>query len=69
MREPEITKKWIAAGKILATDPTAEVRCPVCEEANLVVMDIPIEGTKRFERIMSCPSCRARNILLINKAE
>ncbi len=69
MKEPEITKKWIAAGKILAVDPTAKVRCPVCGEADLIATDVPVEGGKKFERIMRCPNCGARNILLMNKPD
>jgi hypothetical protein len=67
MTEPEITKKWIAAGKILAANPMARIRCPVCDREDLVVMDVPIEATVKFERIMECPNCSARNILLINR--
>jgi acyl-CoA reductase-like NAD-dependent aldehyde dehydrogenase len=28
MREPEITKRWIAAGKLLAADPTTNYKAP-----------------------------------------
>ena len=49
MKEIEITNKWITAGKILAADPKAVVPCPVCDGSNLAVMDIPIEGSKKFE--------------------
>ena len=66
MREPDITTKWLAAGKALAANGSLSVPCPVCEQASLVVTDIPIEGTKKFERIMSCPNCGARNILLMD---
>lgn len=61
-----MTAEWIAAGKVLATDPSQRVLCPVCQNASLVVRDINTEGTT-FERLMSCPSCRARNVLLMNK--
>lgn len=69
MREPNVTSKWIAAGILLATDPTALVACPACGEENLVVEDIPIEGSKKLERIMRCPKCGSRNILLLSKTD
>jgi|HubBroStandDraft_6_1064221.scaffolds.fasta_scaffold4881560_2 hypothetical protein len=45
----ETTKRWIAAGTLLATDPDAKVRCPECEREYLVVMDVPIEGSNDSE--------------------
>lgn len=67
MKQPEITKRWIEAGKILAADPAAKVRCPACDDDFLVVTDIPIEGTAKFERLLSCPRCHSKNVLLMNK--
>jgi hypothetical protein len=67
MKEPEITKAWIAAGKILGNDPKALVLCPVCETEYLVIQDVPDINSNKFERIMSCPNCGARNILLMNE--
>jgi predicted RNA-binding Zn-ribbon protein involved in translation (DUF1610 family) len=69
MTVSSITTRWIAAGKILATDPAAPVPCPVCGDENLAVEDIPIEGSEKFERIMRCPNCGSRNILLLNKKD
>ena len=67
MSEPDITSRWIAAGKLLATDLTALVPCPACGKETLVAEDIDIERSKKFERIMRCPKCGSRNILLLNK--
>ncbi len=67
MRQPDVTKAWIEAGKLLAVDPTTPVPCPVCGQGNLVVQDVEIEGSNKFERIMSCPNCGARNILLMTR--
>jgi hypothetical protein len=61
--------RWIAAGKILATDPAALVPCPVCGDENLAAEDIAIEGSEKFERIMRCPKCDSRSILLLNKKD
>jgi DNA-directed RNA polymerase subunit RPC12/RpoP len=69
MKEPTITMAWIAAGKILANDPKASVLCPVCKTEYLVVQDVPDLNSTKFERIMSCPNCGARNILLMNKKD
>lgn len=69
MELPEITAKWIAAGITLGHDPKAGVRCPVCDRDDLAVMDVAIEGTRKFERYMTCPNCSARNILLMTRKE
>ncbi|MFO0588692.1 MAG: hypothetical protein U0441_14175 [Polyangiaceae bacterium] len=59
-------KKWIEAGKILAQDPTSEVRCPERDDGVLRVQDVPIAGEpKRMERYLVCDTCGARNILLM----
>jgi hypothetical protein len=65
MKEDKSTKAWIQAGRILGTDPTLKVNCPVCGLATLVVTDITVKGTDKFERIMRCPNCGSRNILLM----
>jgi hypothetical protein len=69
VKNPETTKAWIAAGKILAIDPDAVIDCPEHHDGTLVVQDIPIANTKKFERIMRCPNCGARNILLMTKKD
>jgi predicted RNA-binding Zn-ribbon protein involved in translation (DUF1610 family) len=67
-KDPKIVKAWIAAGIALGTDPKALVVCPVCENENIIVQDIPDKNSSQFERIMSCPNCGARNILLMNSS-
>ena len=67
MKEPNVTMAWTNAGKVLGTDPTALVLCPVCEKANLIVQDVADNSSNKFERIMSCPNCGSRNILLMSK--
>ena len=60
----ETTKKWVEAAKILGRDPSRNVVCPVCGEANLVVADVPTPGNEvEFERYLRCPSCHAVNIM------
>jgi Zn finger protein HypA/HybF involved in hydrogenase expression len=65
----EATKRWITAGTLLASDPDAKVRCPECEREDLVVMDVPIEGSNELDRYMSCPNCRSWNVMLMSKKE
>jgi DNA-directed RNA polymerase subunit RPC12/RpoP len=61
-------RKWVAAAIALANDPSARVRCPVCEGADLTVRDIyPTPDADKFERYMECPHCQARNIILMTK--
>ena len=67
MTSPRITSKWIAAGKILAVNPTAQALCPVCSEENLIVEDIPVQGSRKFERIMRCSKCGSQNAILMSK--
>jgi hypothetical protein len=55
-----LAKAWIAGGKLIAADPNAIVACPVCGDGNLVVEDIAINGTRKFERVMRCPNCSSR---------
>lgn len=54
---------WIEAGKILAVDPKAVVKCPDCGEADLEIFDTPADAT-HIERHMRCPRCGAYNALL-----
>ncbi|WP_445656603.1 hypothetical protein [Achromobacter sp. NCFB-sbj8-Ac1-l] len=60
----EMVKRWVEAGIILAKDPTAEVDCPVCQMAMLLVKDVQRNtGSSEFERLMICPLCGAGNVL------
>jgi hypothetical protein len=56
-------KKWIEAGKILAADPSAIVRCPERHDGILLVHDEMMPGGEMMERYMVCEACGARNIL------
>lgn len=64
MSSREISRRWVDAGITLAKDPMAEVKCPVCLVGMLKTIDIQKdEGSVEFERLISCPSCGARNAL------
>ena len=54
---------WIDAGKTLAVDPQAVVKCPDCGKAELTIFDTPT-GASHVERHMRCPKCGAYNALL-----
>ena len=56
-------ESWVEAGKILAVDLKAVVKCPDCGEAELAVFDTPA-GPTHIERRMLCPGCGAYNALL-----
>lgn len=57
------SRRWIEAGKRLAVDPTAEVVCPVCQGANLMVTDVLWKDGIHLDRHIQCPECGARNVL------
>jgi hypothetical protein len=62
------TKRWVAAAKILAVDPSAEVRCPENDDDVLVVVDQPsAEDPERIERILKCKSCGVWNAIRMTK--
>jgi len=63
-RKPDVTERWIAAGKCLAKDPLERVRCPVCQNDFLVTKDLSA-GPSKVERLMTCPRCGAKNFLLM----
>ena len=54
---------WIEAGKILASDPEAVVKCPDCGVTELRVFDTPADTT-HVERHIRCARCGAYNALL-----
>ena len=60
------TQLWIEAGKTLAADPDAKVRCPRCGGDHLLVQDVPAGPTK-IERHLRCPSCGAYNAILMKR--
>ncbi|MHA7627169.1 hypothetical protein [Corallococcus sp. M7] len=64
----ETSKAWIQAGKILAENPDAQVRCPEKADGFLSVQDVtaPTDPT-RFERYLVCDVCGARNVMLMRE--
>jgi len=51
---------WIEVVSILATDPTALVRCPECGRADLRVTDVVTDRKSGIgERCIACPACDA----------
>jgi len=56
-------EKWIEAGKILASDPSATVRCPERDDGVLRVRDQMAPDGKMMERYLFCDTCGARNVL------
>ena len=56
-------KKWTQAGKILAADPSAIVRCPEREDGVLRVHDEVAPPGDVMERYLVCETCGARNVL------
>jgi len=61
-------ERWIEAGKILAVDPKATVSCPRCQDANIAITDISMQGDPGFiERHMQCPKCGAYNALRLRR--
>jgi DNA-directed RNA polymerase subunit RPC12/RpoP len=58
----EETKRWIEAGKALARDPAARVKCPRCEKGALTLREYEaFEGAK--ERVIRCDKCGARQFM------
>ncbi len=66
----EESEKWVRAGIVLGKDPNAEVRCPECNSAILEVEDIPLgDDSSKVERYLSCPACKACNVLRMARQE
>jgi hypothetical protein len=60
------TLLWPEAGKILAEDPTAKVRCPRNADDYLMVIDASsAEDAMLIERHLRCPTCGAYNAIRI----
>jgi hypothetical protein len=58
----EVSARWLAAGKALAPNPTAKVKCPECGRAGLVVTDahaepLPSDGCNAHHAMRSIPCC------------
>lgn len=65
----ERSKKWIEAGKLLATDPTVNITCPECGLNELSVKDnINENNPQEVERLIFCTSCGAKNFLRLKKS-
>jgi len=63
------SKIWLDAAIVLGRDPTAKVRCPVCEHEYLMVRDVyPEPDSDLFERYLECPNCRSRNIMRMKRS-
>jgi DNA-directed RNA polymerase subunit RPC12/RpoP len=63
------SRAWIEAGITLGRDPTAKVRCPVCDADFLTVRDVdPEPPSDQLERYLVCPSCKSRNILRMRRS-
>ena len=59
-------RRWIEAGKILAADKTALVRCPEHDDGTLTVHDVVLPSDPgKIERYLVCGTCGARNIILM----
>jgi len=64
----EKSKKWVEAGIMFAMNVGSKVLCPECELSYLEARDIMYEANpQKFERLISCPKCNAKNYLLLNK--
>ena len=62
------THRWIEAGKAIATDRNAKVRCPRYEDDFLLVEDVRNpRAPDELERIMKCPKCGAMNVLRLRR--
>ena len=58
------TIKWIEAGRILQSNPTANVQCPECGIGSLIVKDEWInELENRLDRYLICDNCGKWNVI------
>ncbi len=62
------TRKWIEAGRIPQSDPSAVVLCPECGKGHLIVDDVVIEGDK-IDRYLLCDNCGKWNVITMIKPE
>jgi hypothetical protein len=63
-------ERWIEAGKILAKDPAARVRCPERCDGVLTVEDSLMIGDHTLiERRLVCDRCGARSVLWMPAAK
>jgi hypothetical protein len=58
------TERWIEAGKVLAKDPSARVRCPERDDGMLTVHDSVLVGDQTMmERRLVCDQCGAQSVI------
>lgn len=60
--------RWVDVVNALSENPTARVRCPEKNDAELEVTDVLIEGDpERIERHLRCPACGANSAVLMRR--
>jgi hypothetical protein len=60
----DLWRRWADAGSALAHNPEAQVPCPRCGQAPLLVEDIPNTADPHYqERRLRCPACNATNAI------
>jgi transcription elongation factor Elf1 len=69
VRTSDKWRKWIEAGRELARDSSAKVTCPVCGKGYLEVRDVPVQHRPVLDRYMTCPICRATNVITMHKKD
>lgn len=66
----ELWQRWAAAGSVLVRDPKAQMPCPRCGQASLIVDDIPGTTDSGYqERRLRCPACNATNVIRMRRPE
>jgi len=56
----DVSRRWLAAAKVLGRNPAAAMPCPVCGEGILQGQGIRYEADpSRFSRVLRCPKCGA----------
>ncbi len=57
-------RQWLEAAKILAIEPSRQLRCPERDDGFLRVHDERFDSDPtRMERYLVCETCGARNVL------
>lgn len=63
----ELWRRWAAAGSALVRDPRAQVPCPRCGQASLLVEDVPAPDPTHQERRLRCPACKATSAIRMRR--
>lgn len=67
MGHESVGKRWIEAGKLIASSSAALVDCPRCGNAKLLVTDTAASDDPTLvERHMRCPRCGAYNAVRLH---